>query len=208
MIVLASEVPASAASLATLSTAFRDDPALVWLLAGDSARRQEKLRTLFAAAVRESLDRGLVLTAEDESAVSLWRSPGVDEPGVFELLASAPALVGLFRHRIVDAFRLLTAMHKRHPRDSQFLYLQYVGVHPHAQGRGLGRAVIGAGLERADAAGVPVVLETAKADNVPLYRRMGFEVTDQWRLNARAPEFWTMLRPVSTQVSSALSRPE
>ncbi len=185
---------ASAGCLSTLSSAFSDDPAFAWLLDGDSMSRERKLLRLFPSAFRGSAKKGMVFTSTDEKAVSLWRDPGSVDPTILELLASAPALAGVFGHRLFDAIRLLNAMHAHQPGGEDFLYLQYVGVHPDAQGQGLGRAVIGAGLEHADGEGLTVVLETAKEANVGLYQRLGFEILSNWRLTPAAPEFWTMVR--------------
>lgn len=62
-----------------------------------------------------------------------------------------------------------------------------------AQGTGKGGAVIRAGLERVNAEGLPACLETAKETNIGLYRRFGFEVTEEWRLPG-GPPVWSMVR--------------
>ncbi|MET7946598.1 GNAT family N-acetyltransferase [Micromonospora sp. NPDC005324] len=57
-----------------------------------------------------------------------------------------------------------------------FWYLGVLGTHPDSAGRGWGRAVMRAGLDRAAADGLPAILETSNPGNVELYRRAGWEV--------------------------------
>ena len=52
-----------------------------------------------------------------------------------------------------------------------------IWVEPSRQGNGLGSALIGAMLERADRDGSPCYLETFQPRNVPLYQRHGFKIT-------------------------------
>jgi ribosomal protein S18 acetylase RimI-like enzyme len=56
-------------------------------------------------------------------------------------------------------------------------YLDVLAVRPEHQGTGLGRAVVGPGLARADGDGLGCYLETGKAENIAFYRAAGFEVT-------------------------------
>ena len=57
----------------------------------------------------------------------------------------------------------------------------------------MGTALIAPGLERADAEGAPVYLETQRESNIPYYRRFGFELTDQISL-PDSPPLWLMWR--------------
>ncbi|MEK8109888.1 GNAT family N-acetyltransferase [Micromonospora sp. M12] len=73
-----------------------------------------------------------------------------------------------------------------------FWYLGVLGTHPDSAGRGWGRAVMRAGLERAAADGLPAILETSKPGNVELYRRAGWEVVGS--LSEPVPT-WIMQQP-------------
>lgn len=74
--------------------------------------------------------------------------------------------------------------------------LATVGVHPSAQGQGLGAGIIEAALEHLDAkygATVPVHLETSDPRNVALYERLGFAV-HAVTAESPAPTVWSMQR--------------
>jgi GNAT superfamily N-acetyltransferase len=58
-------------------------------------------------------------------------------------------------------------------------YLVAVGTRAERRGQGLGSALVDVGASRADAAGVPCYLETAKESNTDFYARRGFEVIGQ-----------------------------
>ncbi|WP_433126140.1 GNAT family N-acetyltransferase [Micromonospora sp. CA-240977] len=73
-----------------------------------------------------------------------------------------------------------------------FWYLGVLGTHPDSAGRGWGRAVMRAGLDRAAADGLPAILETSNPANVELYRRAGWEVLG---FLSEPVSTWIMQRP-------------
>lgn len=69
--------------------------------------------------------------------------------------------------------------------------LDILGVDPAAQGTGIGRALIGDGLARAAADGVPAYLQTYRIENVAWYRTLGFELVSE-DSHADVPQGWGM----------------
>lgn len=55
------------------------------------------------------------------------------------------------------------------------LYLDVIAVEPAHQGQGIGSRLLEAVNQRADAAGMPVVLLTLQPRNLPVYQRHGYE---------------------------------
>jgi predicted N-acetyltransferase YhbS len=82
---------------------------------------------------------------------------------------------------------------KHHPSEPHW-YLQTLAVEPGSQRGGIGTALMQPGLDRADAEGMPVYLETQRQSNIPYYRRFGFELTDEVSLHD-SPPLWLMWRP-------------
>ena len=64
---------------------------------------------------------------------------------------------------------------------------------PDHQSKGLGSAVMKPVLDRCDAEGVGAYLESSKEQNVPFYRRHGFEVIEEAHL-PEGPPLWLMWR--------------
>jgi GNAT superfamily N-acetyltransferase len=92
--------------------------------------------------------------------------------------------------RAARAGRVLEAGHPEEPH----WYLDYIGVDPAAHGTGTGSALLGAGLQRADAAGDPAYLNAGSPRSRDLYARHGFEVVERVELPGGGPPVWRMWR--------------
>ncbi|MDJ1643859.1 GNAT family N-acetyltransferase [Streptomyces pakalii] len=79
------------------------------------------------------------------------------------------------------------------PKEPQW-YLAVVGADPAARGQGHGAALLRSGLAKADAAGLPVYLESSKPDNLPFYEHFGFTVLGEAALPGGGPALWVMRR--------------
>ncbi len=187
----ASEDVAGAAD--TLAEAFRDYPFTRHTIsADDHLARLREFQRLFLAEV--GLPHGRVWVSEDLSAVAVWSTP--DSGGADEVMAGMlPTLVNLAGDR-ADAFASAEEVMEAHRPKEPVWFLGTVGVRPGARGRGLGRAVVRAGLREADAEGVPAFLETSTPENVRLYESLGFAVTAEYELPDGGPRTWSMFRPV------------
>ena len=69
-----------------------------------------------------------------------------------------------------------------------------LGVTPAAQKRGLARILLDHRLAAVDAHGHPAHLVCTRAENVALYQRFGFTVSDEFALADGTP-LWSMDRP-------------
>jgi len=123
------------------------------------------------------------------SAAALWMPPGVHPDGeenerVFRETAR-PA-------HLDDLLQTFEEMDGWHPQEPHW-YLPLVGVDPHAQGRGLGGALMRHALAQSDAAGLPAYLESSNPRNISLYRRHGFEALGEIQVGA-GPLVTPMLR--------------
>ncbi|WP_017571309.1 GNAT family N-acetyltransferase [Nocardiopsis halotolerans] len=180
----------------TLAAAFEDYPFTRHTISADDHMvRLRRFQRIFLAEI--GLPYGRVWVSDDLRAVSVWTVPGADsEEGAARTMeALLPRLVELAGDR-APAYASAEAAMEPHRPEGPVWFLGTVGVDPGSRGRGLGRAVIGAGLREADAAGVPAFLETSTEDNVGLYRSLGFRVTAEYELPGGGPRTWSMLRPV------------
>lgn len=175
---------------AMLARAFQDDPAFAWIFP-DPAARTARLPRVFRLLCDSDGCAGMRIVADDVATATLWRRPGRARVGPGEMLARALPLILALGGDIGRALRVGRAIEARMPGGSGW-YLHYAGCDPARQGRGLGRAVVLAGLARTD--GSPVHLETAREANVIFYESLGFVVTGHWRVAPDGPRFWSMLR--------------
>lgn len=178
-----------------LSRAFYHDPFWRWLAPPD-ARYRQRLENAFAAQLRLlALPRGLVLSAPQLAGLALWSPPGTWDAGVVMQLRSLPTLLSVCGPaRFPSRMRGLRQIQAMHPRAPHW-YLQVLGVDPEERGRGWARRLLQPVLERCDREAMPCWLETAAEENLSLYRRFGFEVTDAIQLPAQGPSLWGMWRP-------------
>ncbi|QIP83443.1 GNAT family N-acetyltransferase [Streptomyces sp. Tu 2975] len=73
-------------------------------------------------------------------------------------------------------------------------YMAMIGADPAAQGQGHGAALLRSGPAEADAAGLPVYLESFEPSNLAFYEHFGFTVREELRLPGGGPALWGMWR--------------
>jgi ribosomal protein S18 acetylase RimI-like enzyme len=83
----------------------------------------------------------------------------------------------------------LDAAHPSEPHD----FLHTIGVDPRAQRRGAGSALLHHLVAKAERREAPIHLTTSAPENLPYYRRFGFEVDGESTLPRSVP-LWSMLR--------------
>jgi len=177
----------------TLALSFQDDALFTWMF-GTGARRA--LQRSFRSQIRaQYMPGGVVETIDDLSGVALWSAPGRGiTPTALQWLRMFPGHLHFLRpDRALKALRGFSAMDSHHP-DEPHIHLAILGVDPTRQRSGVGSALVRAGLARADAAHLPVYLDTATPENVPYYQRYGFEVICQFDFPLGGPHAWGMLR--------------
>jgi ribosomal protein S18 acetylase RimI-like enzyme len=83
-------------------------------------------------------------------------------------------------------------MGQYHP-DEPHWYLPLIGVDPAQQGKGYGSALLKHAFRLCDEDGTSAYLESSNPENIPLYRRHGFEVLGTIQVGS-APPITPMLR--------------
>ncbi|WP_330238654.1 GNAT family N-acetyltransferase [Streptomyces sp. NBC_00525] len=183
----ASDAPALAGVLAS---AYAEDPVWSWLMPHDRDRR---LRLLFTAHLAQQIPAGRVWTDRDRTVAAVWAEPGAWKLPVSYLLRNAGTLLRAGRGQLPRTALRLLALEHRHPVRPEHWYVEYIGTHADARGTGRGSLVLGGLLERADADGRPVFLESSNSRNLTFYRRHGFEVHEEMTFRA-GPPMWSMWR--------------
>lgn len=175
----------------TLTRAF-DGYALMRHFLSEEEHRQRVQRYQETFLRKVGLTAGHVWSAGDGAAVSVWTAPDMPDPGaVFGPLAAEFESIAGSRAEVMRASEAVMA--KERP-DFPCWFLGTVAVDPELQGKGLGRAVIEPGIERAEREGLPVFLETSDDKNVSIYERLGFEVTAAYSLPFDGPVTYAMIR--------------
>lgn len=182
-----------AAVRAMLARAFDDDPVARYLFPS-GRRRPAGLRTFFGLQMtRDLLRYGGVYTTEGRLGAALWAPPGKPPPSPIQsLLTVLPVVPFVVGQTLRRSLRFLARVEALHPQEPHW-YLETLGTEPERQRRGIGSALLGPVLRQADEEGVRCYLESSKEQNLPFYRRHGFEVTQEVRLE-EGPMIWAMWR--------------
>ena len=168
-----------------LAAAFRANPGFRAALPGiDETTRERKLRPLFRSFVRTCLGHGepsIVLDGGRVVGASLCYRPDANPLPLVPWLQNSVGAVPLGPPAMLRLLRIDAWMRRGH-RGQPHWYLFMLGVEPRHHGRGFGGALLRRLSEQADRDGKPAYLETDKRENVALYQRFGYIVTDQAQL--------------------------
>ncbi|WP_316525694.1 GNAT family N-acetyltransferase [Kitasatospora brasiliensis] len=173
-----------------LALAFDDDPMMRWFFP-DPATRPAGLDGYFTTLFTRQYGRHGVCERTADAA-AFWVPPQAQDKAVpdEETLLELTELLG---DRAEPFRRSVEAAADSAPQEPHW-YLAVLGAAPAAQGRGQGGALLRSGLAKADAAGLPVYLESSKEANLAVYGHFGFEVLEEVRLPEDGPALWVMRR--------------
>ncbi|MEM6327796.1 MAG: GNAT family N-acetyltransferase [Bacteroidota bacterium] len=186
----------SSHAVSLAARAFADDPLFRYIYP-DPASRERRFAREHAAYLRWIYRPvGLAETVGDVDGLALWLLPESFHQLGWREAACLPALVrSVGVRRLPVVWRTYKAFDPFYPTDVPFHYLGLLAVEPEAQGKGLGSALLRAGLARADAQGVGTYLETSTEANVAFYRAHGFDIRHEIPLPDGAPTHVGMWRP-------------
>jgi len=186
----AGDVTAMAAQMART---FLDDPVTSHIFRNE-ARREAGLRAYFRTQMQaDYLPFGGCYTTYDYAGSAIWAPAGKPlQTGLAGILTMLPVLRYVAAN-LATTLRLLALVESKHPHQPHW-YLASLGTAVEQQGKGVGGALMRPVLEHCDAEGIPCYLESSKAQNLPFYRRHGFEVVEEVPLPDEGPTLWTMWR--------------
>ena len=190
-----------------LGRAFHDDPAWRWIVP-DPRRRRTLLPWLFRMGF-EILEAELWTTAGPVLGASRWLPPGPPQVHVGAMLRAAVATPLRAREataRFLSYGRAVEALRVRAAPWPHW-YLAGIGVEPEEQRRGIGGALLGPGIESADAAGIPCALVTNTEANISFYEKHGFAVVREEETPSGGPRAWALVRPYPPANRAASSEP-
>jgi GNAT superfamily N-acetyltransferase len=178
----------------TLARAFYDDPVISWMIPDDEKRLRLGPFGFGTWLQKIYMPKAEVYTDDARGVGALWAPPGKWRMSVGLQARLAPRMFRLFGvRRMPLILKGLATLDKAHPDEQPHYYLGILGTDPDHQGKGLGSAAMQPVLERCDADGLGAYLESSKEQNVPFYKRHGFEVTGEVHM-PDGPPLWPMWR--------------
>jgi GNAT superfamily N-acetyltransferase len=169
--------------------AFIHEPMMCWPMGygGDLVERFTECFTYFLEA---ALPLGIVWVAGQADGVAVWTGP--EQRQRWELHPwDQPKILAVAEDggRRYEAFWDWVATHD--PTEPSW-QLDTIAVEPGLHGRGIGRALIEAGLAKARANGTGAFLSTGTEANLAIYGRCGFRVYDEADAPDGGPRVWFM----------------
>jgi GNAT superfamily N-acetyltransferase len=188
---------------AVLGRAVVDDPLLVYLLP-DARQRLAGVAPMMAMFLRLGLAHGEVwVTPPPIRGVACWLAPSHSTPTQEDRDAAGWREVeAVWDSTAVARFRAFfsamgSAVGSLAPQPHW--RLAWLGVEPGYQGQGIGSTLVRQVTARAAAEGMACWLFTFAARNVPIYERLGFDVTLDALLPASGLRLWVMAHPPRLQ---------
>jgi len=182
-----------------LTSAFAGDVLMVWI--GGVHERQ---------AMRTSCRMTLTLSIAARAAYGYFDGERLVSAALFQRSEEFPSAwqsirAGFWRvplyagpsaaRRIIHAFGHADAFKAEVMRGERYLYLDTLGTHRDAAGRGLGQSLVHTSLSRLrDNEPRPCFLLTHQTHNVQLYQRLGFERIGECAVPESPITFWGMRR--------------
>jgi GNAT superfamily N-acetyltransferase len=172
----------------TLTGAFANDPVWGWVFP-DPAPMEVWWRFWIDPAVAQ----GWVHLTPAPGAAAVWIPPGGAELFPEDEAHLEPLARALVGDRSTVLLETLDAFEAHRPTEIPHFYLALLGTAPAQRGRGLGMALVVAGLERIDALHQPAYLESSNPVNIPRYQSVGFEPIGDFRIpgsDAPVTQMW------------------
>ncbi len=196
---------------AVLADAFRHDPlwAKVFEVDPSEPRFQGQFRAFFEVPLRYCLRYGGVYASSEHlEGIVTWLPRRYVDMTLRRLLLSraiGPALRMGVRHgrRLQNVIAPLSSYRCRLMHGRDYVYLPVIGVASAFQGRGFGRRMLSAVIDRCERAGLPLYLETETEANVELYRAFGFRTMQAIVLPVIDAPMWLMLRESASRPGAA-----
>ena len=190
---------------AVAAAAFFDYPMMCHYFP-DAAKRRRALPWYLYRTLTCAMRYGEALAAQDCAGVMFTLPPGhvrlTDAEYIKCGFLLVPLVMGFGNYkRSTECERFVADTHERLMDGRAHYYLWGLVADPAAQRSGVGKALLKMLTDKADAAGVPVYLETHESQNVTYYERFGFALVCETVIPTHGLDLWCMVRePCVSQV--------
>jgi ribosomal protein S18 acetylase RimI-like enzyme len=166
-----------------LAKAFADEPVSMVIYRNFSPEKRVRALTVdFSAELMVSLRKGNPIQISPDGevvAAALIYPPGsYPLPVLDQWKFLLKSVLGNGCYDVKAWVKWLDEVDKLHPRQPHY-YLEYIGVDPSYQRKGLGSCLLEHLVAMADLAAVGCYLENANPHNIPFYQRAGFQVISE-----------------------------
>jgi ribosomal protein S18 acetylase RimI-like enzyme len=139
-------------------------------------KRSKRIRALMEYSYAICKQFGEVYLSNDKKACALTLLPDTQKTTLTTIFLDLRlAIISLGLTRAIKALERAMLIKKQYPASSVY-YIWLIGVHPEAQNNGIGTTLLSEIIANAQILNRPIYLETSMSENLPFYKKMGFEV--------------------------------
>jgi len=182
-----------------LADAFQRDPLWNKICEGESDL-EKWFRALFEVSVRYCLKYGEVYApSEDLEGVIGWVSGKYADVNAWRMIRSGSMGLAMrmglnVAKKMGSVFKPLIEDRREHMAGCVYLYVLVFGVSTELQGKGFGRKLIDAAIEKSNREGLQIYLDTATEENMKMYEHFGFRLLRKITLPIVDLPMWEMVR--------------
>ena len=182
-----------------LTDAFQHD--LLWIkICEGEPDLQKRFRAIFDTAIKYCLKYGEVYASSEKlEGVIAWVPGKYADMPVWRMIRSG-AMVAAMRmgsnvaKKMGLVFKPVNEDRHEHMAGHDFLYVLVVGVATELQGKGFGRKLIDAAIEKSESERLQLYLETETEENVQMYEHFGFRLLKRVTLPIIDYPLWEMVK--------------
>ena len=182
-----------------LADAFQRDPVWNKIYKGESDI-EKRFRALFEGGVRYCLKYGEVYAPSEDLEGVIGLVPGeYADTTWWRAIRSGTMSVGMrmglnTAKKVRTVFKPITEDRHEHMAGHTFLYVLVFGVATEMQGKGFGRKLIGAAIEKSEREGLLLYLETSEEENIKMYEHFGVRLLKTVTIPIVDLPMWEMVR--------------
>jgi ribosomal protein S18 acetylase RimI-like enzyme len=182
-----------------LADAFQRDPLWNKIYVGDPDIRK-RFHALFEGGVRYCLKYGEVYAPSENLEGVIGLVPGkYADMNAWRAIRSGTIGVGMrmglnTAMKMGTIFKSVVGDRCEHMAGCAFLYVLVFGVATELQGKGFGRKLMDAAIEKSEREGLHLYLETETEENVKMYEHFGFRLLKRVNLPIVGLPMWEMVR--------------
>jgi len=182
-----------------LADAFQHDP--LWnKICKRESNLEKRLRNAFEVSVGYCLKYGEVYAPSEDLEGVMGFVPGkYADMNVWNVIRSgsmsSAMRMGLnTAKKMAPIFKLVNEDRRKHMAGHTFLHLSVVGVATELQGKGFGRKLITAAIDKSQREGLQLYLETETEENMNMYEHFGFKLLKRITLPIVDLPMWEMVK--------------
>ena len=181
-----------------VSEAFFNDPLMIFLFPR-VRERKNKLSLMMELLIRIGMKYGVVnVTSSNLEGVAVWFPSNK---------AKVTPIMGLLNGGFTYFFKIGSKIVKKQNKFYKFTYskhkellpsfhwyLSIIAINPLYQGKGYSKILFNSMFEQIDNQKLPCFLDTNNNNNIPIYKRFGFKIIEEYKIPNSSLINWAMVR--------------